>query len=600
MTNLEEIKSRLNIVDVIQEYLPLKKAGANWKAPCPFHHEKSPSFMVSDTKQIWHCFGCNEGSDVFGFVMKMEGVDFPEALKMLAKKAGVELKHEDPKYSNLKTKAMEATDQAAKFFHAFLMQSAAAAGAREYLARRGLTEVTIKDWQIGFAPNAWEGLIQTLAAKGYKPEDLASAGLAIKSDKRLDSYYDRFRNRIMFPIRDVAGNVRGFTGRIMPEDETKPEVGGKYVNSPETIIYNKGHIVYGLDKAKLAVKAKNEVVVVEGQMDVIASHQAGVANVVASSGTAFTPEQFRLLRRYADTIILSFDTDLAGQSATYRGIDEALRAGFTVRVIAIDRATAKDADELIKKDAKLWDQAIAESEHIMDFYIKKAKEKFDLSRVEQKSKAIAFVLTPLNHMQNDIEKSLWRKKIAEGFGVEETSLQKNLAQTQIKTKPAAEPAATVFDRQTRLSDQVLMLLLNLPNKLPAIMDTLDPKMIKEGVPESLYRHLIIYYNDTKQNGHFSVVAFRSWLNDTTADAQLQKSLDYLLLGYDHFFGSMSEEEKIQALQNVLRELRNQFFHLEKKKIEQEMHSAEKANDRFKIEDLTHRFHELLRRDNLSS
>ena len=311
MTNLEEIKNRLNIIDVVQEYLPLKKAGANWKAPCPFHNEKSASFMVSDTKQIWHCFGCGEGGDIFGFVMKIDGVEFSEALKTLAKKAGVELRHEDPKFTNQKTRAMEISDQAAKFFHAYLLKSTEAEAAREYLKRRGLTDQTIEEFQIGLAPNMWEGLLQVLAKKGYKPEELVSAGLVIKSDRRADSYYDRFRNRIMFPITDVAGNVRGFTGRLMPEEEKKPDAGGKYMNTPETVIYNKGHIIYGLDKAKLAVKAKNEMVIVEGQMDVIASHQAGVKNVVASSGTAFTPEQFNMLKRYAETILLSFDTDAA-------------------------------------------------------------------------------------------------------------------------------------------------------------------------------------------------------------------------------------------------------------------------------------------------
>lgn len=594
MTNLEEIKARLNIVDIVQEYLPLKKAGTNWKAPCPFHHEKSPSFMVSEIKQIWHCFGCGEGGDIFGFVMKIDGVEFAEALKILAKKAGIELKHEDPKFTNLKTRAMEVSEQAAKFFHAYLLKSVEGEAAREYLKRRGLTEATIEEFQIGLAPNMWEGLLQVLTKKGYKPEELVAAGLAIKSDHRADSYYDRFRNRIMFPITDAAGNTRGFTGRLLPEEEKKPDAGGKYMNTPETIIYNKGHIIYGLDKAKLAAKAKDEIVVVEGQMDVIASHQANVKNVVASSGTAFTPEQFNMLKRYAETILLSFDSDSAGVTATYRGINEALAAGFNVKIILIDKAVAKDADELIKKDPKLWEAAIGSAEHIMEFYIKKAKEKFDLSKVDQKSKAVNFILAPLKSIANEIERNLWRKKIAETFNVDEDTIGRSF-----KTKAtggrgqAISSEAVMVDRHSLLSEQVLVLLLAHSNFVATAAATLDPKMLKEGSHESLYRHLIIFYNDTKAIQPFSAERFADWLKSIPVDASLFKLFDYLLLGQDHYFAGLSLDQKLDELKNILREVRKVYFDNEKKKIEREMHEAEVRHDVGAIEVLSHRFNELL-------
>ncbi len=593
MTNLEEIKNRLNIVDIVQEYLPLKKAGTNWKAPCPFHHEKSPSFMVSETKQIWHCFGCGEGGDIFGFVMKIDGVEFAEALKILAKKAGIELKHEDPKFANLKTRTLEISEQAANFFHAYLLKSTEAESAREYLKRRGLTDATIEEFQIGLSPNMWEELIRVLVNKGYKTEELVAAGLAIKSDRRQDSYYDRFRHRIMFPITDAAGGVRGFTGRLLPEDEKKPDAGGKYMNTPETIIYNKGHIIYGLDKAKLAAKSKNEIVVVEGQMDVIASHQAGAKNVVASSGTAFTPEQFKMLKRYVDTILLSFDADNAGETATYRGINEALAAGFNVKIIAIDKSIAKDADELIRKDPKLWEAAIAGAEHIMEFYIKKAKEKFDLSRVDQKSKAINFILNPLSHIPNEIERNLWRKKIAENFDVDEATLGRSLKPHRDQT--SVQPAGNIplADRHSRLSEQVLILLLAHPPSIAYVAANLDPKMLTDGPHETLYRHLIIFYNDTKATQSFSVERFADWLKTIATDASLFKLFDYLLLGQDHYFADLSLDRKLEEQKIILRELRNHYFNNEKKKIEREMREAEARHDVGAIEVLTHRFNELL-------
>ncbi len=596
MTNLEEIKNRLNIIDVVQEYLPLKKAGANWKAPCPFHNEKSASFMVSDTKQIWHCFGCGEGGDIFGFVMKIDGVEFAEALKVLAKKAGIELKYEDPKFTNQKTRAMEISEQAAKYFHAYLLKSTEAEAAREYLKRRGLTEATIEEFQIGLAPNMWEGLLQVLIKKGYKPEELVAAGLAIKSDRRQDSYYDRFRNRIMFPIADASGGVRGFTGRLLPEEEKKPDAGGKYMNTPETVIYNKGHIIYGLDKAKLVAKSKGEIVVVEGQMDVIASHQAGVKNVVASSGTAFTTEQFNMLKRYAETILLSFDTDSAGETATYRGINEALAAGFNVKIIVIEKAVAKDADELIKKDPKLWEAAIASAEHIMEFYIKKAKDRFDVSKVDQKSKAINFILAPLKSIPNEIERNLWRKKIAEKFDVDESALNSSKTRSGFapSTKfqaPGSEPS--VVDRHTLLSEQALVLLLAHSNFISTAVAGLEPKMLKEGTHETLYRHLIIFYNDTKAIQPIAIERFADWFKTVAADASLFKLFDYLLLGQDHYFEGLSLDQKLDELKVILRELRKAYFNNEKKKIEREMHEAEVRHDTAAIEVLTHRFSELL-------
>ena len=302
-SQVDEIKSKVDIVEIIQEYIQLKPAGANWKAPCPFHNEKTPSFMVSRDKQIFHCFGCGEGGDIFTFVQKIENIDFPEALKILAEKAGVKLKKIDPTLVSQKTKLMDICHLAAEFFHKALTSSKEGQISRDYIAKRKLSPQTLADFKIGYAPDSWDLLLNLLRKKGYKDNDIFLAGLVVKNDR--GQLYDRFRQRLMFPIFDQHGNIVGFTGRIL--DASKENQGGKYVNTPQTLIYNKSLIAYGLDKAKSEIKKQDLVVVVEGNMDVIASHQAGIKNVIASSGTALTLEQLKILQRYSNNLALAFD-----------------------------------------------------------------------------------------------------------------------------------------------------------------------------------------------------------------------------------------------------------------------------------------------------
>ena len=293
MSPTEEIKSRLDIIDVISEYFPLKPAGANWRARCPFHEERTPSFMVSKAKQIWHCFGCGEGGDIFGFIMKQEGLEFPDALRLLADKAGVQIKFEDPAIRSERQRMFNLLEAAVSFWSEVLWQERAAETARRYfMEERKLKPETIRAWRLGYALDSWEALINHLVKLGYKEEEMIKSGVAVrKMETRGRGAYDRFRNRLMFPIANTQGQVIGATGRILSASATE----AKYVNTPETLLYHKGQVLYGLDKAKAAIKQQNLAIVVEGNMDAIASHEADVANVVASSGTALTTEQARLL-----------------------------------------------------------------------------------------------------------------------------------------------------------------------------------------------------------------------------------------------------------------------------------------------------------------
>ena len=310
-SQIEEIKSRIDIVELIGSYLKLQKAGANFKASCPFHNERTPSFNVSSARQIWHCFGCGKGGDIFTFVQEIEGAEFPEALKMLAERAGVELRPEDPNLRSEKNRLFQLMEEAAKFFENNLRAGEQVLG---YLGKRGLSDETIGEFRLGYASEEWRALVQHLAAKGFKFPEMEKAGVAVKRGGaqaitgNSAEYFDRFRGRIMFPIFDYNGRVIAFGGRIFPERENE----AKYVNSPETPLYQKGRTLYGLNKSKQEILKKGECVLVEGYMDMAMSWQGGVKNVVAVSGTALTDEQLKILRRLSEKFISSFDIYEAG------------------------------------------------------------------------------------------------------------------------------------------------------------------------------------------------------------------------------------------------------------------------------------------------
>ncbi len=371
---VDEIKERLDIVEVIQSYIKLQKAGANYRANCPFHSEKKPSFFVSPARQIWHCFGCGKGGDIFGFIREIENVEFGDALRILANRAGVELKKQFPEEeAALKTereRLYEICELSSKFFERQLEASKIGEEAKKYLLGREISEESIKKWRIGYSPDTWQGLSDFLVGRGYKREEVEKAGLAIKNND--GGFYDRFRARIMFPIFDLNSQIVGFGGRIFGQKEST-EI-AKYVNTPSTILYDKSRILYGLDRAKMEIRQKDFCILVEGYTDVIMSFQADVSNVVATSGTALTNYQLKILKRYSENIYTSFDMDLAGDSATKRGIDLAQLQGFNIKVVVIPED--KDPADLISKSPKDWEKIIKEAKSILDFYFETTFSKF--------------------------------------------------------------------------------------------------------------------------------------------------------------------------------------------------------------------------------
>ena len=341
---LEHIRQNNDVVEVIGSYFPLKRAGANFRALCPFHKEKTPSFNVNPQKQIWHCFGCSAGGDVFTFVMKYENLDFMGAVRRLAERAGIKLEYEErlgEPGRDQKEQLLKLHEVAANFFHHNLMKEPSAQIARDYLKKRKITSETAKKWRLGYSPDAWDGLLQHAGAKKFDAETLAAAGLALQRDKG-DGYYDRFRGRLMFPICDEQGRAVGFSGRILTDAKDQP----KYVNSPETLIFQKGRILFALDKAKRAIIDEKYAIVCEGQLDTISCHEAVIENVVAPQGTALTEQHARILKRYAEEVVLMFDADTAGQNAIVRSAEPLWDAGMVIRVAVLP--SGHDPDSFVK------------------------------------------------------------------------------------------------------------------------------------------------------------------------------------------------------------------------------------------------------------
>lgn len=430
-TSVEKIKERLNIVDLLGTYIKLEKAGKNMKACCPFHNEKTPSFFVSPERDSYYCFGCGAKGDIFTFVQEFEGLDFFGALKLLAERTGVTLETGNFEKKNDKEAIFNCLEAATQFFESNLPKSPSA---QKYLEKRGLTEQTIKTWRIGFVSDDWRTLYDYLAARKFTDNEIEQAGLIKKTDK---GYYDRFRGRIMFPIRDLASRVVGFTGRILPENDDGKSA--KYVNSPETSVFNKSRILYGFDLAKLAIKKFDYSIIVEGQMDIIMSHQAGFNNVVATSGTALTPEHLTLLRRISSRVIMAFDADKAGLNAATKAWQLALSLGMEVKIAEFK--DGKDpADILLGPEGKeKFKGALKDSMHIVDFYLSKIISE----KLEERKLGLAVrekILPFLALIESNIEKSHFVKKINEKTGISESAIWEDLKKVKIEPGVAGAEA----------------------------------------------------------------------------------------------------------------------------------------------------------------
>ncbi len=434
---VQEIKEKLSILDVVQPYVKLTRAGKHWKGLSPFTKEKTPSFFVSPERGTYHCFSSGQGGDLFTFVEKMEGVDFKGALKILAEKAGVELRYEVGARADHSRadRLREALARAEQFFATTLSPEGSAYA---YAKKRGLSDETIRAWGLGYAPEGWRGLLEVLTAAGFSTEELVAAGLIKEADGKPGTFYDRFRNRLMFPIRDAAGRTVAFTGRALSADEQ-----AKYLNSPETELFRKSQIIFGMDRAKEAIRTRGFALLVEGQMDVLHCHQAGFTNAIALSGTALTEQHLALIKRYTDNLMLVLDGDRAGLTATARSAILALGAGMRVKAVALPEG--QDPADLISTDAKEFANRVAQAATVVEFFLAVlAAKESDMHRLVQAVEAT--VLPLIAAVKSPLEREHFVGVVARSIATTPEAVRESLTRAAAAPPRAYEPAPSTSSR----------------------------------------------------------------------------------------------------------------------------------------------------------
>ena len=488
MSAIDEVKQRLDIVEVVGRYTQLTKAGRNFKAVCPFHSEKTPSFFVFPERQSWHCFGaCNTGGDAFSFVMKKENMTFGEALQLLADRVGVTLprKIEPDVQKDEKERYYQANEAASQFYHNLLVTSQAGEKTRAYLDGRGVNARTISDFQLGLSPNTWEALKLHLLERGFTEEEMLAVGLIVRSDD--GRTHDRFRNRLMFPIREQRGRVTGFGGRQL--DDTPP----KYLNSPQTPVFDKSDTLYGIDLTAASIRRTDLAVITEGYMDVIVPHQYGFTNVVASMGVAITDKQVNKLKRLTKNLVLALDPDAAGEEAMLRCIDYEAILGSEIRVILL--RGGKDPDELIKENADAWRELVEKAMPIVEFAITRATSRLDMSKARDKSSAANSLLPVIARVKDDIRRDHYLTVLSKQTGIGYNILEGVLKNQ--KAKPALTPKAKITTPAPTLRTAVsssreeycLALLLQYPD-LKGLESDLVPEYFQNSENREIFNRLM--------------------------------------------------------------------------------------------------------------
>lgn len=587
----DEIKAKLDIVEVIRQYTPLKPAGGNFLAKCPFHNEKSPSFTVSPTKQVWYCFGCGKGGDLFNFIMEIEKLTFPEALRLLAPRAGVTLSRDDGPRASQRNKLLDILEQAAGFYHRTFLTHPSAEPARAYLKQRALNEETIRSWQIGYAPDSWDDVALFLRQKGFHENDIYAAGLTAKKEGT-GRFYNRFRGRIMFPLREVNGNIVGFTARILPQFEGR-DLQGKYINSPQTPVYDKSKMLFGLDKAKQAIREQDLAILVEGQMDCVSAQQAGFMNVIASSGTALTADQVKTLKRYSNRIAFAYDMDKAGKLAVERGSEQAWQQEMETLIITLPEG--KDPDECIRLNPSGWKQAVADARPAMEYFFEEALAGLDFASPSAARQAVETLMPRVAQIANPVERDFWLRRLAQSIGMDERSLRQQLVrygggEERRENAPAPLPPAPVAEPRNRpelLSEQLVGLLLKYPAFIDSVSHRLPIDQLAGASNQSLYKQLVIYYNKNNASGaaaagsdSFDYASLRNWLNDYgQAAAGDMQSLDRLALLVEKNFFETTFEEAEALISATIRELRQYYLNSRLKVVTRLMFELESKKQR---------------------
>ncbi|MDO8513018.1 MAG: DNA primase [bacterium] len=573
---LDEIRRRIEIVDLISHYVTLKKAGANYKALCPFHEERTGSFMVSPEKQIYKCFGCNEGGDIFTFIMKMEGLSFPEAIKFLADRSGVKLaltsyNPQEHASKDDKNQLLALNDLAAKYFQMILTNHPSGSKAKEYLYKRCITDESIKKFRLGYAPSN-RALADFLTKKGYSVQAISAAGSP-----------DRFVNRIMFPICDAMGNVIAFTGREFPDGS-----GPKYLNTAETSLYHKSRAIYGLNHAKIALRQNQSVIFVEGQMDVVSSHQAGIQNTVASSGTALTLDHLKIMYRYAQRFILAFDNDEAGQKATEKVIDMALTENYITDVIVFPE-NFKDAGEIIEKEPSLWPKIVKSAIPAIEWHINRAFSIYDTDSATlngtQKKQIASRLLPIINKIPDQIEKTHYLDKLYR-LGIPREILNQSMSSSpsQSVSKPSSQPSHPAREKLD-IESQAIGHFLNNPKAARKLISKLNENYFSLQY-KPIVKEVKIWYNQSESNIETKklVSYLRSQLNET--DTLIIDKILNASLNPSNELDAPDDLDSIRSdINQAIDHLKTNYYENRKMDFATAIANAEDSGDRTKVKQL---------------
>ena len=562
---IDEIQARADIAELIGRYVPLKRAGRHYKGLCPFHKERTASFMVNTDKQIFHCFGCGVGGNVFGFLMQHDRLTFPEAVRQVADHVGVDVPSAPRGATNGHYAQLSALlEKICVYYERRLAHAAHGRGARHYLAQRAVPEATRGAFRLGLAPNGWQGLLRAAAATGISSALLEQAGLIVKGSS---GYYDRFRNRLIFPIMDARRRVVGFGGRSLDQQEPK------YLNSPETPLYQKGRHLFGLAQAKDAIVQRKAAVVVEGYFDCVTLVGAGVTHVVSPLGTAFTEEQVRLLRRYTQEVILAFDADAAGELATLRGIDLLIEGGCRVRVARLPAGV--DPDEYVRASGREGlEQLLAEAQDVLEFLLEVAARRYALRRPEGKVQAAQFILPTVARVPNAVLRSEYLRILAQRLEVDETALVEELNKAQPRSLAAARvpavPAASE-PRQPAAEQWLVALILDEPVRWDAVRG----ELALDELTDPALRRVLAVVSEAAQGGRVQTAPVVSRLTAEGAGALASRLIEL----------ARTIPAKEQALRDCVRQIREKARRRRQEQLREQLQVAHAAGQERVVREL---------------
>lgn len=587
---VEEVRNRSDIVEVISAYIPLKQKGKNFWALCPFHHEKTASFSVNPEKQIFYCFGCNAGGSVFNFLMQYEKMEFPEAVRALAEKYGIDVKtSKDTAGPSISNELYKVNDLAASFYHDILLKKGAGDAARQYLDKRGISEKTFKEFRLGYAPDSWDSLITYTKKNGISEGLLVKTGLAVQSKK--GGYHDMFRKRLLFPIFNVRGKVIGFGGRALVGNDSP-----KYLNSPDTRLYNKGRELYGLSHARDYIKENGYIIIVEGYMDFLTPFQGGVRNIVATLGTALTIEHIRLIKRYTPNAVIVYDGDAAGELASLRGLDMLLEEGLNVRIVTLPEGF--DPDDYVRSRGaqEFREKTSSGAKDLFDYKLGLLLSKYDKSRLENKAVISREMLQTISKIDNAIIRSGYIKRLAEKLNVAESAILEELK--KVKTSPVrvntrsgrgtaipSVQASAKADVPVVLAEKMALgLLLEIPDVLPEVEDILSPEYFNTPQMQRIADAILKLKEKNLSITHASLMNYLK-------DDKLNQIVSEIAVTADGI------EDKKKNLLNCVSWLRKNNLKVKLKNLEARISSAQGAKDNNLLQGLMSQYNHLIRSRN---